>query len=438
MEQNNTISPTKAWLSVIILMALMALALIDRMTVNLVIDPVRETFKINDFQISILQGSAFAVFFLLGSLMMGWMVDKYSNRWLIFIGVIIWSLATIYSGLAASFAMLLSARCIVGLGQAAMQPAGWSIITKLFPAHKLATAIGTLTAGTQIGNGISLLLTGYLIAEANRSTTLTIPMFGTLAPWQWVFIIVGIPGILLAFLVFLIPAKASEGKKNKEEQKGSILQFVKGNSIYIFTHFIGFSLLSVMVWGAGSWMPTYLTRAHDMDIKNIGILLGGIAVPLALIGVILAGWLVDRSFKRGRHDAHLKQFAIRSALIVILGGIGFFIDKNVILPLVAFSLIQFIQPFSGVAGASLQVSIPEEYRGRISAIFIMLYNAVGMAAGPSFLVFLSNLFGSGELGTGIALNYVILGSLAAISLWIGSKYAAASYVRYELRNSDKN
>jgi MFS family permease len=434
VQSNSTfISPTRAWISVAILVMLMALALLHRTTIMLVIDPIRNTFNVNDFQISILQGSAFAVFFLFGSLMMGLLVDKYSNKWLIFWGAVIWSIATIYSGLAASFAMLLAARCVVGLGQAAIQPAGWSIITGLFPAHKLATAISTLTAGTQIGNGISLLFTGYLIAEANQSTTLTIPILGSPEPWQWVLIIVGIPGVLLAFLSFLIPAKVSAVKSTKAEKRGSIYQFMKVNSIYILTHFIGFSLLSVMVWGAASWMPTYLTRTHDMDIRNIGLLLGGVAVPLALTGVILAGWMVDHRFKKGRYDAHLKQFAIRAALIAVLGGVGFFIDKNVIIPLIAFSLIQFTQPFSGVAGASLQVSVPEEYRGRVSAVFIMLYNAVGMTAGPSFVVFLSDCFASGELGVGIALNYIILGGSAALLLWMGRKYAAASYVRYSLK-----
>jgi MFS family permease len=432
-----TIAPKRAWLSVIVLVALMALALIDRMTVNLLIDPIRQSFNINDFQISLLQGPTFAVFFLLGSLMMGWLVDRYSNRLLIFIGVIIWSLATILSGLAVSFTMLLIARCIVGLGEAVLQPAGWNIITKLFPAHKLATAIGTLTAGAQIGTGISLLITGFLIADANQSTTSTVLLGGTLEPWQWVFVIVGIPGILLSALIFLIPEKASHKKNNKQNQQknGNLVQFVKTNSVFIVAHFIGFSLLSIMVYGAAGWVPTYLIRMHSMDIKNIGLLLGLVGVPLALIGVIFAGWLVDRSFKQGKYDAHLKHFAIRSGIIAILGGIGFIIDKNVIVPLITFSLIQFIQPFSGVAGASLQVSIPEKYRGRISAIFIMLYNAVGMALGPSFVVFMSDYFGSGELGIGIALNYIVLGVLAGLSLWIGRKYAAMSHIRYGLSTS---
>jgi len=422
-EAQEKVSTKRAWFSIAIIVLLVMLSMIDRNAVNLMIDPIRNSFGISDFQISLLQGPAFAVFFLLGSLVVGWLVDKYSNRWLIFIGVVIWSLATVASGFSNSFILLLVARCFVGLGEAVLQPAGWNIVSKLFPPHRQATAIGTLTAGAQLGVAASFLITGFLIAEANQFSTETIPFVGNLQPWQWVFLVAGFPGLILATLVFIIPSvKPSRGNKEKESNKG-LTAFFKDNKKFLATHFLGFGLLSIMVNGAAAWGPTYLTRVHQMDIKQIGLLLGTVGVPLGVGGVIVAGWLVDRAFKRGKTDAHFSHFAVRAILVAIVGFIGFSFDAAVIFPLACFGLIQFIQPFSGVAGASLQISIPAQFRARISAVFIMFYNAAGMMLGPSFVAFLSNQFGSNNLGTAIAVNYALLGSGAAFLLWKGRKYA---------------
>lgn len=425
-EADNTISSFKAWFSIAVIVLLVMFSMIDRNAVNLMIDPIRESFSIDDFQISLLQGPAFAIFFLLGSLLMGWMVDKYSNRWLIYIGVVVWSMATIASGFAGSFAILLVARCFVGLGESVLQPAGWNIVSKLFPPYRQATAIGTLTAGAQLGVAASFLLTGFLISEANQVSMVSLPFIGTLQPWQWVFIAAGVPGLLLATLVFVVPSEKKADKTLEKNSTNGLVVFIRENRGFLAHHFFGFGLLSIMVNGAAAWGPTYLTRIHGMEIKDIGLLLGLVGVPLGVGGVIVAGWLVDRSFKRGTPDAHFSHFAVRALLVALLGGIGFTFDTNVIFPLICFGFIQFIQPFSGVAGASLQISVPQKYRGRISAIFIMFYNAAGMMLGPSFVALLSNLFGSDKLGMALAINYLVLGTGAFLLLWRGRKYLTVS------------
>jgi MFS family permease len=432
--ENPAIAPktgsAKAWFSIVVIVLLLILSMIDRNAINLMIDPIRKSFGINDFKIGLLQGPAFAVFFLLGSLLMGWMVDKYSNRWLIYIGATIWSAATIASGFSGSFMALLIARCFVGLGESVLQPAGWSMVTKLFPVHKLATAIGTLTAGSQLGVAVSFMLTGYLISEANNGPLINLPGLNHLQPWQWAFVAAGVPGLFLALLIFILPANTGKRNKADKQTPGKLGSFIRENHRFLLCHFAGFGLLSIMMNGAVAWGPAYLVRTHGMEVKNIGLLLGAAAVPLSIGGVIFAGWLVDRYFKRGRYGAHLQHFAVRAMLIAILGGIGFTFDSALIIPLICFGFIQFLQPFSGVAGASLQVSVPEQYRGRISAIFIMWYNAAGMMLGPSFVALLSSWLGQGKLGMAIAINYVILGGVAAIMLWIGRRYAAAAYRQY--------
>lgn len=413
----------RAWLSIGVMVMLMILSQIDRNSISIMVDPIKSGLGINDWKIGLLQGPAFALFFLLGSLAVGWMVDKYSERWLIFVGVIVWSVATIFSGLAGSFTALISARAFVGFGESVLQPAGWRIMARLFSARRLAMAIGILTASAQAGVAASFILVSALISNADKITS-TIPWTNHLASWQFVFIVTGVPGIVLAFFVFLIPHRTAGPVTQQED--GGFVDVIRRNKYYLLHHFMGYGLLSILVHGVAAWSPTYLMRIHEIDVKDIGLLVGLVVIPLGVSGAIIAGWLVDRSFRNGKTDAHFSHFAYRCLAIAVLGGLAFMLKAPLLFTLICFGLIQFIQPFSGVAGASLQLATPEKYRGRMSGVFIMFYNSVGLMFGPSFVALLSNILGPDQIGIAIGMCYVVFGCAASFLLWRGRKYAMTS------------
>lgn len=424
------IGALRAWSVVLVLLILATLASIDRNAIALMIDPIKASFDLDDFQMGLLQGPAFAIFFLIGSLPMGWIVDRFSKNWTIYLAVTLWSLATIACGLAESFVELLVARCLVGLGEAALHPAGWSIVARLFPPHRLGLAISILSAGAQVGAAGSYLLGGFLIAEASRMDGVTLPFVQALAPWQLVFIAAGIPGLLLGFLIFIAPRERRRDGVAGVPPAGELAKFVRMNRAFLLYHFLGFGLLAAMVFGAAAWVPTYLLRNFDLDIRLVGLILAFAALPVGACGVVFAGWLVDRSFLHGRNDAHLRHFAIAAALAALVGGLGFAFGSSVAVCVLCFGLIQFIQPFSGVAGAVLQIATPSAFRGRISAAFILFYNVVGMTLGPSLVAFLADqVVGESQLGLALALNYAVLGAAAAGLLWRGRIHAHAAVLR---------
>lgn len=427
------------WATVFIILILSILAFIDRISISLMVDPIKKAFGADDFRMGLLQGPAFAIFFLLGSLPMGWIVDRYSKRWTIYLGVTIWSLATIASGVVGSFLGLIIARCFVGLGEATLQPAGWSMVAKIFPQRRLGLVISILSSGAQIGAACSYILGGYLIAEASTIAAHLSPSWGLLKPWQIVFLVSGIPGLLLAFLIFIAPKEPQiDGPANKSTTD-DLMAFVRENWKYLSSHFLGFGFQCAMVLGSAAWIPTYLQRILGIDVKTVGMTLAVLAFPIGACGVIFAGWFADRSFARGRHDVHLSHFAYVCLAIVFIGGTTFSIFKSPIIAIFALAVMGFIQPFSGVAGASLQISTPTEFRGRISAAFIMFYNAVGMILGPSFIAFLSDyILGSEKLGLAIAINYIVMGSFAAFFLWFGRSHAAAAAIKHSATNTVQN
>src|SRR3546814_9845397 len=127
-----------AWAMLAVLIGLLILSFIDRQIISLMVDPIRADLGVDDFQISLLQGAAFGIFYVLCGLPIGWLVDRFSRRWVIWAGVTIWSLCTAASGLADSYWMRLIARIGVGAGEAALPTAAYSMIPDLLPRKRVA------------------------------------------------------------------------------------------------------------------------------------------------------------------------------------------------------------------------------------------------------------------------------------------------------------
>ncbi|MGJ4788213.1 MFS transporter [Leptospira koniambonensis] len=429
----------RAWATTFIILIFAILAFINRISISLMVDPIKNSFRIDDFGMGLLQGPAFALFFLLGSLPMGWIVDRYSKRWTIYLGVTVWSLATIASAFANSFFALVIARCIVGLGEATLQPAGWSMVAKIFPARRFGLAISILSSGAQIGAAFSYILGGLILAESVRIGSFASSFVGLLTPWQIVFLVSGIPGIFLAFLIFIAPKERKGNRKDTGENSLGLKSFIHEERKFLTYHFLGFGFQCAMVLGAAAWIPTYLQRIEEISVTTTGVILAILAFPIGTFGVIFAGWFADRAYAQGRHDIHLSHFSNVCAVMVLIGGLTFSFSKSAPLTIAALAFMGLIQPFSGVAGASLQISTPSAVRGRISAAFIMFYNAVGMTLGPSFIAFISDyVVGPERLGIAIAINFAVMGSLASLFLWLGKSHAAAASRKYGALIPDQN
>lgn len=182
-----------------------------------------------------------------------------------------------------------------------------------------------------------------------------------------------------------------------------------------------------MVYGVAAWFPTYLMRTFTLDIRVVGSIMAFMQFPICAGGLVLAGYIVDREFSKGKNDAHMHHFARTGIVIAVIGCLGLSFSTTILAVTICFAFIQLIQPFSGVAGAALQIAVPSKFRGRISAAFIMCYNAAGMTLGPSFVILIKDHFTKNYgLGLALALSYAILGSAAALCLWLGRKPAAAA------------
>ncbi|RYE74615.1 MAG: MFS transporter, partial [Oxalobacteraceae bacterium] len=193
----------RAWFSIGVLLILTILSYVDRSIISLMIEPIKADLAISDVQISLLQGMAFALLYTIASVPMGYLGDRTSRRAVIFCGATAWSLATAACGLARSFGHLFVARVAVGAGEATLSPSAYALVADLFPPQRLAFAIGVLATGAAIGSALALIIGGLVVSWAQA-----VPPIMGLRSWQLVFVVVGLPGLIVAPLVFLIPRTA--------------------------------------------------------------------------------------------------------------------------------------------------------------------------------------------------------------------------------------
>ena len=149
-----------AWYAASVFCALQLSSNMDRQVISLVVEPLRRDFALDDIQIGLLQGLAFALFYALAAIPIGWMADRWRRDRIIFWGATIWTLATVACMLAPDYPALFVARMLVGLGEAALVPAAFSLLGDYFPRARVAGAVSVVTGASFLNSLNSLLTAG--------------------------------------------------------------------------------------------------------------------------------------------------------------------------------------------------------------------------------------------------------------------------------------
>ena len=185
-----------AWYSIVVLLIAYTIAFVDRTILALLVGPIQRDLGISDTLMGLLHGIAFALFYCALGIPIARLADQYSRRWIILVGMFIWSAMTAVCGIAKNFWQLFLARVGVGIGEAALSPAAYSMIADSFPPKDLGRALGVYSSGVFFGAGIAFMVGGAVISALQEVQTLTLPIVGDVRSWHAVFFIVGAPGAL--------------------------------------------------------------------------------------------------------------------------------------------------------------------------------------------------------------------------------------------------
>jgi MFS family permease len=405
-------SPVRAWGTVAILFLTAVLAYTDRQVLSLLVDPIKHDLAINDTQMSLLLGTAFAVIYGIAGIPLGLLADRRSRRNLILGGIAIWSLGTLACAVAPSFKLLFAARIVVGLGEAVLSPAAISLISDSFAPAKRGTAVGVYFTGIAIGVGASIMIGGAVLDLVGRGLFAATPL-AHWAPWRLVLLAIGVPSLLWALVLLVIrePARRNDMIVDADDGEATPPSWTRIAPVFLVV-----AVASMVDNAVGAWAPSLLIRQFGRNAAEVGVQLG-LLVTIGYGGGMLAGgMLADRfaAWRGARGKIELCGLAVLAtlpaAMLINSGQVS-----NVLAAIPAYFALSAVVTASGLS--AILDATPNRMRGRAMAVSFFLNVAIGAGLGPT-LVALSgtHLFPAGGLGPAIAFTVVASYLLAAMAL----------------------
>ena len=299
--------PRNAWSVVGFLTIAYFFSYIDRYTLGLLIEPIKADLGLTDTQMGLLLGPAFGLLYATTALPIGYFVDRKQRTWIVAGGIAFWSLACAFCGLAKNFVQLFIARMSVGIGEAVLNPAAFSIIADSFPKEKRGRPIAFYSMALSLGAGTASIVGAGILLWSKTTDQLSLPYFGALEPWQLVFLVVSLPGLFLALVFFAIrePARQASNETIKGKSEGNLVDTVGyiGLRWPAFVTLISIYCVMLILAFTHQWHASLFARTWGWETSKYALYNGITLLAIGPISVNFAGWLSDRWLKKGRPDA---------------------------------------------------------------------------------------------------------------------------------------
>jgi MFS transporter, Spinster family, sphingosine-1-phosphate transporter len=406
--------PTRgqAWFGFSILFIINVLNYADRYVLPAVLPKIQADMGLTLTQAGLL-GSSFLFVYAIATLPLGVWADRSIRKNIVALCVGIWSIATVLAGFTVNFLQLFGVRSVLGIGEAGYAPASLSLLGDFFSKEKRARILSYWSAGTLLGAAIGFAL-GGLVADA----------FG----WRYAFFLVGIPGLIAAFLAWRMhePGRgASESAEGSEQNAdsapvhGSIGKDFQG-SLKILRHIPTYrTLVAALVFsfftigGTSFWLPTYFVDSFHLSVSLAGLITGTVLVGSGLIGTVAGGWLADYAQRR-RPEGRL-----------LVAAFGFLVGAPLVLvALLIHSLPLFIAVFiiaaislnfcTGPLNAVIQDVITPALRATAIGLSLLLAHLLGDAAAPFVIGAIANNTSLGFALTATAPTFLFLAGLVCL------------------------
>ncbi|MGC4029985.1 MAG: MFS transporter [Steroidobacteraceae bacterium] len=414
-----------AWYVTIVLLLAYTLSFVDRQILGLLVQPIKLDLGLSDTQFSILQGFAFAIFYTFVGLFLGRVADRWNRRNLIVVGMAIWILATAAGGYVISFWTLFAARMLVGVGEAALSPAAYSMLADYFPPHRRARAMSIYTSGVYIGSATAFIVGGLVIEATRQSTEVAIWLLGDFKPWQAAFIYVALPGLLAIALILTVrePKRreimaADAGKAEKVD-----LSFVFDNLRVYAPLFLACGVIAMITYGITAWLPATFIRQWGWTPGQVGLAYGVIILTCGIGGMVFSGFLADYYTSRGRAHAAL-SISLLATAVLIPAGLLFAAAPSPTVALVAVALTTFFLGMPvALAPPILQSITPNRLRGQVTSVYLLMISLIGLGMGPFLVaVFTDGIFrDESKVGLSLGLVSALAALLGTLCLALAAK-----------------
>ena len=276
---------------------------------------------------------------------------------------------------ARSFTTLFLTRMGVGVGEATLSPAAFSLLADYFPRQRLASALSIFSMGVFLGSGLALILGGLII--------------GALGSWRLTFLLVGLPGLLAALLALTIREPPRTKLLRGADGTATRLSFaqvaeqVRLRWQSVVGICLAFAMQALCNYAQQAWLPTFFVRVHDFSLRQAGVTLGLLSLASGLPGAFAGGRLADRWQRHGVAEAPLRVGVLATACAGVLFTLAMAVPALAARLLFLAPAFFFLAMPIGSAYASLQLILPNQVRGQIGALQVFALNLLGLILGPA-------------------------------------------------------
>ncbi|HJW94333.1 MAG TPA: MFS transporter [Thermoanaerobaculia bacterium] len=381
-----------SWYALAVLTAVYVLNFLDRSLIYILFTPIKGEMKLTDLQLGALGTLSFVLLYTLLGIPFGRMSDRSSRTKMIAIGLAVWSLFSGLTGFATNFWTLFGCRVMVGVGEATLGPAAFSLLCDFFPARMRATVQSVYASAIALGGGLAFFLGGWI---------------GQTMGWRWAFYLLGFPGLVLALLVFLLrePARTRVQTSERADWR-PLLQSPSFRYICL-----GYALLGLASNNLGIWGTTFYVRVHHVSLMTVGAAAGLLSVVIGVPAMIFGGYVSDRVRRRMAFTSFAALVSVPLWIAVLFtNDIPLLVGVNVVLYALAILWV-------GPATADVTELAGPQLRGLAIGIFFSAVNISAYAIGAPVIGKLSDAYG---------LRYALLVcpavcAMGAVLLWLGSR-----------------
>lgn len=419
-----------AWYVVALLTATQVVSYIDRFLPSLLLESIKSDLALTDLQVGLLMGPAFGLFYVFVGVPIGWLADRYSRRAILATGISIWCAMTATAGLVRSFVPLFLTRMGVGLGEATMSPCSVSLISDYFPRDRRSAPLSLFMAGTFLGAGTAFLFGGPLVHHITSLPPVHLPYFGDLRSWQLAFLVVGLPGFVLAALMFTIrePRRQDQAKREVDADDaghaslGAAFRFIGKRWSAFGTLFVG-SAAVVTMGSLSFWNVALFERTWGWSVREVGISTGLLFFVGGSIGTLTGIALMKRWVAAGYPDATLR--ALWTGLAIAVPGFALY----PVMPSAELAIVMQLFAFTGQAMAaaagpsSITLIAPGQIKSQATAIYYLCIGIFGQLLGPPPVGLMTDLFGDpGKLRYAMTIEAATIGTLALVLVAVGMSH----------------
>jgi MFS family permease len=424
-------TPFRAWWTVTGLLVAAFLSLVDRLVLNLLVDPIRADLHISESQFGLVQGASFAIVSSLLAVPLGLAADRTNRSRLLVASVAVWSVATAFGGLARSYPEFLAARILVGLGEAALWPVAVSMIADLLPTYWRGRAIGLLILAQIFGSGASLQVGGWILRMSSAGAFAHVPLLDSLPGWRIVLVCCGALGVIGVALLLTMPEPVRRGPKTPVTESAglrSFLDHVSRHWTLFMLIYCGAFLVAISGSASGAWAPSVYIRHFHLTPAQVGPRLGLIAIGGGILGAVIGGWVSDRLAKQQRPDRKLGFVALALLACLPGGAIVWAASPNLAMSLQSCSLL-FGPVGSMVTIIALQDFVPASSRGLAMSILTLFTNTLGFSLGPSIVAATTQFVFADDQMVGYALQAVTAPALlCGCACFLFARRASRTYL----------